>query len=119
MESYQISFFFLLQLQNDIGDRAPAYLRDLIGRLSTFSDEPRLAGLVGFVVTLMVDMVYTSKRSSVRGKGAGPSSSQVNQGKCGESVEKSLHSTIFMHESLIPAEGLRTPGSDGRVSEAF
>lgn len=79
---------FGLQLQNDIGDRAPAYLRDLIGRLSTFSDEPRLAGLVGFVVTLLVDMVYTSKRSSVRRKLAGSSSSQVDQGECAETVEK-------------------------------
>lgn len=92
MESYQ-NQLFLLQLQNAIGDRAPAYLRDLISRLSTFSDEPRLAGLVGFVVTLFVDMVYTSKRSSVRGKLTGSSSSQVNRGKEGESVEKSLNST--------------------------
>ncbi|CAG00276.1 unnamed protein product [Tetraodon nigroviridis] len=66
-----------LELQSDMGDRAPAYLRDLIGRLSTFSDEPRLAGLVGFVVTVLVDMVYTSKRSSVKGTLAGSSSSQV------------------------------------------
>lgn len=74
---------------------------------------------MGFVVTLLVDMVYTSKRSSVKGKGAGSSSSQVKQGKCGETVEKSLNSTIYMHKSLIPAESLGTPGSDGRVSEAF
>lgn len=74
-----ISPSLFLQLQTDIGDRAPSYLRDLIGRLSTFSDEPRLAGLVGFVVTLLVDMVYTSsKHSSGRGKLAGSSSSQVN-----------------------------------------
>lgn len=69
---------FLLQLQSDIGGKAPTYLRDLISRLSTFSDEPRLAGLVGFVVALLVDMVYTSsKHSSVKGKLAGSSSSQV------------------------------------------
>lgn len=74
---------------------------------------------MGFVVTLLVDMVYTSKRSSVRGKLAGSSSSQVNEGKCGETVEKSLNSTIFMHKSFISAESFGTPGSDGRVSEAF
>ncbi|XP_078144760.1 uncharacterized protein LOC139928602 [Centroberyx gerrardi] len=63
----------LRQLQGDIGNRAPTYLRDLIGRLSTFSDEPRLAGLVGLVVTMVMDMAYaSSKRSS----GAGASSCQ-------------------------------------------
>ncbi|XP_028279363.1 uncharacterized protein LOC114447343 [Parambassis ranga] len=68
----------LQQLQSDIGNRAPTYLRDLIGRLSSFSDEPRLAGLVGLVVTMVMDMVYTSSRqpSGVKGKSAGSSSSQ-------------------------------------------
>ncbi|XP_071336145.1 uncharacterized protein [Trachinotus anak] len=68
----------LQRLQGDIGSRAPTYLRDLIGRLTTFSDEPRLAGLVGLVVTMVMDMVYTSsKRSSgVTGKSAGLSSCQ-------------------------------------------
>lgn len=50
------------QLQRDLGNRAPTYLRDLIGRLSAFSDEPRLAGLVGSVVMMVIDMVYTSSK---------------------------------------------------------
>ncbi|XP_036980697.1 uncharacterized protein LOC119034087 isoform X2 [Acanthopagrus latus] len=68
----------LQQLQGDIGNKAPTYLRDLIGRLSTFSDEPRVAGLVGLVVTMVMDMAYTSSRHSagVKGKSAGSSSSQ-------------------------------------------
>ncbi|XP_030296749.1 uncharacterized protein LOC115596095 isoform X2 [Sparus aurata] len=68
----------LQQLQGDIGNKAPTYLRDLIGRLSTFSDEPRVAGLVGLVVTMVMDMAYTSSRQSsgVKGKSAGSSSSQ-------------------------------------------
>ncbi|KAM3606364.1 uncharacterized protein V6R79_014914 [Siganus canaliculatus] len=68
----------LHQLQGDIGSRAPTYLRDLIGRLSTFSDEPRLAGLVGLVVTMVMDMAYTSSKqpSGAKGKSAGSSSSQ-------------------------------------------
>ncbi|XP_034464309.1 uncharacterized protein LOC117775341 [Hippoglossus hippoglossus] len=68
----------LRELQGDIGNRAPAYLRDLIGRLTTFSDEPRLAGLVGLVVTMVMDMAYTSSRqgSGVKGKSAGSSSGQ-------------------------------------------
>ena len=67
------------QLQGDIGNRAPAYLRDLIGKLTTFSDEPRLAGLVGLVVTMVMDLAYTSSRqpSGVKGKSAGSSSCQV------------------------------------------
>lgn len=71
--------FLLTQLQGDIRNRAPTYLRDLIGRLSTFSDEPRLAGLVGLVVTMVMDMVYTSSKQSSLGKGrsAGSSSCQV------------------------------------------
>ena len=71
--------FLLTQLQGDIGNRAPTYLRDLIGRLSTFSDEPRLAGLVGLVVTMVMDMAYTSSKQSsgVKGKLAGSSSCQV------------------------------------------
>ncbi|XP_035519911.1 uncharacterized protein LOC118329741 isoform X2 [Morone saxatilis] len=68
----------LQQLQADIGNKAPTYLRDLIGRLSTFSDEPRLAGLVGLVVTMVMDMAYTSSKQSsgAKGKSAGSSSCQ-------------------------------------------
>ncbi|XP_040923478.1 uncharacterized protein LOC114841979 isoform X2 [Betta splendens] len=62
----------LQQLQGDIGNRAPTYLKDLINRLTTFSDEPRLAGLVGLVVTMVIDMAYTSK-SRVKGKTSGSS----------------------------------------------
>ncbi|XP_029927042.1 uncharacterized protein LOC115372990 isoform X2 [Myripristis murdjan] len=67
----------LRKLQGDMGNRAPAYLKDLISRLVAFSDEPRLASLVGLVVTMVMDMAYTSKRSSgVTGKSAGSSSGQ-------------------------------------------
>ncbi|XP_070697373.1 uncharacterized protein [Pempheris klunzingeri] len=68
----------LQQLQSDIGNRAPTYLRDLIGRLSTFSDEPRLAGLVGLVVTMVMDMAYSSSKQSsgVKRMSAGPLSCQ-------------------------------------------
>ncbi|XP_074532137.1 uncharacterized protein LOC141795220 [Halichoeres trimaculatus] len=68
----------LKQLQGNIGNKAPTYLKDLIGRLSTFSDEPRVAGLVGLVVTMVMDMAYTSSRQSSGGKGksAGSSSCQ-------------------------------------------
>ncbi|XP_034051639.1 uncharacterized protein LOC117532410 isoform X2 [Gymnodraco acuticeps] len=67
----------LKQLQGDIGKRAPTYLKDLIGRLSSFSDELRLAGLVGLVVSMVMDMAYTSKQpSAVKGKSAGSSSGQ-------------------------------------------
>ncbi|XP_045926839.1 uncharacterized protein LOC123984158 isoform X2 [Micropterus dolomieu] len=68
----------LQQLKGDIENRAPTYLRDLIGRLSSFSDEPRLAGLVGLVVTMVMDMAYTSSKQSsgVKGKSAGSSSCQ-------------------------------------------
>ncbi|XP_076017951.1 uncharacterized protein LOC143009771 isoform X2 [Genypterus blacodes] len=62
----------LQQLQGDIGKRAPTYLKDLIGRLSTFSDEPRLAGLVGLVVTMVMDMAYAQST----GKPGGSSSCQ-------------------------------------------
>lgn len=69
----------LTQLQGNIGNRVPTYLRDLIGRLSTFSDEPRLAGLVGLVVTMVMDMIYTSAKqpSDLKGKSVGSSSCQV------------------------------------------
>ncbi|XP_041646284.1 uncharacterized protein LOC121511582 isoform X2 [Cheilinus undulatus] len=68
----------LQQLQSNIGNRAPTYLRDLIGRLSTFSEEPRVAGLVGLVVTMVMDMAYSSTKQSsgVKEKSAGSSSSQ-------------------------------------------
>ncbi|KAM7408385.1 hypothetical protein PAMA_002213 [Pampus argenteus] len=68
----------LQQLQGEIGNRAPTYLRDLIGRLSAFSDEPRLAGLLGLVVTMVMDMAYTSSKQSsgVKGKPAQSSSGQ-------------------------------------------
>ncbi|XP_069000384.1 uncharacterized protein [Embiotoca jacksoni] len=82
----------LQQLQGDIGNKAPTYLRDLIGRLSTFSDEPRLAGLVGLVVTMVMDMAYTSsKRSSgVKGKSAGSSSCQQRVWELQEVMEEYL-----------------------------
>ncbi|KAM6922923.1 uncharacterized protein PEZ65_011224 isoform 2-T2 [Lycodopsis pacificus] len=67
----------LRQLQGDIGSKAPTYLKDLIGRLASFSDEPRLAGLVGLAVTVVMDVAYTSsKQSGVRGTSAGSSSGQ-------------------------------------------
>lgn len=69
----------LTQLQGNISSRAPTYLRDLIGRLSTFSDEPRLAGLVGLLITMVMDMVYTSSQQSSlkKEKSEGSSSGQV------------------------------------------
>ncbi|XP_060943484.1 uncharacterized protein LOC133020789 [Limanda limanda] len=81
----------LRELQGDIGNRAPAYLRDLIGRLTTFSDEPRLAGLVGLVVTMVMDMAYTSSRpaSGGKGKSAGSSSGQ-RVGELQELMEEHL-----------------------------
>ncbi|KAG7511678.1 hypothetical protein JOB18_007236 [Solea senegalensis] len=82
----------LQQLQGDIGNRAPAYLKDLIGRLTTFSDEPRLAGLVGLVVTLVMDMAYSSSRRSlgVKGKSATLSSCQERVGGVQEVMEEYL-----------------------------
>lgn len=73
------TLIFLTQLHSNIGNRAPTYLKDLIGRLSTFSEEPRLAGLVGMLVTMVMDMIYTSRKqpSSAGGKSAGSSSCQV------------------------------------------
>ncbi|XP_019743647.1 uncharacterized protein LOC109526663 [Hippocampus comes] len=50
----------MLQLQGEIGSRAPTYLKDLIGRLSSFSDEPRLAGLLGLAVTMVMDLLVAS-----------------------------------------------------------
>ncbi|KAM6997345.1 uncharacterized protein LKV04_006071 isoform 2-T2 [Tautogolabrus adspersus] len=66
------------RLQGDIGNKTPGYLKDLISRLSTFSDEPRVAGLVGLVVTMVMDMAYTSSKQSsgMKGKSAGSSSRQ-------------------------------------------
>lgn len=63
------------QLQRDIGSRAPTYLRDLIGRLSAFTDEPRVAGLMGSVVTMVIDMLYASSKLA-SGKSAGSSAHQ-------------------------------------------
>ncbi|XP_035462357.2 uncharacterized protein LOC118283970 isoform X1 [Scophthalmus maximus] len=84
----------LRQLQGDFGTRAPAYLRDLIGRLTTFSDEPRLAGLVGLVVTVVMDMACTRSRWSpgAKGKSAGssPSSSQQRVWELQEVMEEYL-----------------------------
>ncbi|XP_023130371.2 uncharacterized protein LOC111571451 [Amphiprion ocellaris] len=82
----------LKQLQGDIGSRAPTYLRDLIGRLSTFSDEPRLAGLVGLVVTMVMDMAYTSSKqpSGVKGRSAGSLSSQQRVWELQEVMEEYL-----------------------------
>ncbi|XP_061915522.1 uncharacterized protein LOC133657797 [Entelurus aequoreus] len=66
----------LLQLQGHISDKAPTYLRDLIGRLSSFSDEPRLAGLLGLAVAMVMDLVYmSSKQPSAGGKGKASGSS--------------------------------------------
>ncbi|XP_054886035.1 uncharacterized protein LOC129360020 isoform X2 [Poeciliopsis prolifica] len=68
----------LKQIQSDLGKRAPTYLRDLIGRLSAFSDEPRLAGLVGLAITMVMDMAWSSKQSAgVKGRPAASSSCQT------------------------------------------
>ncbi|XP_074503266.1 uncharacterized protein LOC141774472 [Sebastes fasciatus] len=82
----------LRQLQGDIGNRAPTYLKDLIGKLSSFSDEPRLAGLVASVVTMVMDMAYTSSKQSsgVKGKSAGSSSGQQRVWELQEVMEEYL-----------------------------
>lgn len=82
----------LQQLQSNIGNRAPTYLRDLIGRLSTFSEEPRVAGLVGLVVTVVMDMAYSSteQSSGVKKKSAGSSSSQQRVWELQEMMEEYL-----------------------------
>ncbi|KAF1375500.1 hypothetical protein PFLUV_G00220850 [Perca fluviatilis] len=82
----------LQQLQGDIGKRAPTYLKDLIGRLASFSDEPRLAGLVGLVVTMVMDMAYSSSKQSsgVKGKSAGSSSCQQRVWELQEVMEEYL-----------------------------
>ncbi|XP_061601012.1 uncharacterized protein LOC133463473 [Cololabis saira] len=82
----------LQQLQRNIGSRAPSYLKDLIGRLSSFSDEPRLAGLVGLVVTMVMDLAYTSSKQSsgVKGRSAGSSSCQQRVWELQEVMEEYL-----------------------------
>ncbi|XP_031695363.1 uncharacterized protein LOC116377776 isoform X1 [Anarrhichthys ocellatus] len=81
----------LRQLQGDIGNKVPTYLKDLIGRLASFSDEPRLAGLVGLAVTVVMDVAYTSsKQSGVRGKSAGSSSGQQRVWELQEVMEEYL-----------------------------
>ncbi|XP_029961737.1 uncharacterized protein LOC115398879 [Salarias fasciatus] len=82
----------LQQLQSDMGNKAPTYLRDLIGRLSAFSEEPRLAGLVGLAVTMVMDMAYMSSRQSsgAKGKAAGSSSCQQRVVELQEVMEEYL-----------------------------
>ncbi|KAM9809116.1 uncharacterized protein LOC133158574 isoform X2 [Syngnathus typhle] len=65
----------MLQLQGEIGNKVPAYLKDLIGRLSSFSDEPRLAGLLGLAVSMVMDLLVMSS-SGLKKKATGSSSSQ-------------------------------------------
>ncbi|XP_034407503.1 DEAD-box ATP-dependent RNA helicase 52A-like [Cyclopterus lumpus] len=67
----------LRQLQADVGNKAPAYLKDLIGRLSSFSEEPRLAGLLGLALTVVMDMAFRSaNRPSGRGGAGSPTGQQ-------------------------------------------
>ncbi|XP_027863594.1 uncharacterized protein LOC114138491 [Xiphophorus couchianus] len=81
----------LKQIQSDLGKRAPTYLRDLIGRLSAFSDEPRLAGLVGLAVTMVMDVAWSSKQSAgVKGSPAASSSCQQRVWELQEVMEEYL-----------------------------
>ncbi|XP_036842495.1 uncharacterized protein LOC110530352 isoform X1 [Oncorhynchus mykiss] len=59
----------LRQLQGHVGNRAPTYLKELISRLVAFSDEPKVAGLVGLVVSMVMETAYASSRGSVRSRG--------------------------------------------------
>lgn len=119
--------FFLYQLQADIGSKAPTYLKDIIGRLSSFTDEPRLAGLLGSVVSMVIDMAYTSSKSSSGGKGksAGSSSSQVkifydrnilNIPFRISNCKILKYMSVYVFRS--PAENLGAPGIDGGIPEA-
>ncbi|KAJ8013849.1 hypothetical protein DPEC_G00034080 [Dallia pectoralis] len=54
----------LRQLQGHMGNRAPTYLKELISRLVAFSDEPRLAALVGLVISMVAETAYASSRGS-------------------------------------------------------
>ncbi|XP_013873028.1 uncharacterized protein LOC106523974 [Austrofundulus limnaeus] len=72
----------LQQLQSEIGNRVPAYLKDLVSRLSAFSDEPSLTGLVGLVITMVVDMAYASSKQSSGEEGRAAGSSSCQQRIC-------------------------------------
>ncbi|XP_010887424.1 uncharacterized protein LOC105021442 isoform X2 [Esox lucius] len=54
----------LRQLQGHVGNRAPTYLKELISRLVAFSDEPKLAALVGLVISMVAETAYASSRGS-------------------------------------------------------
>ncbi|KAL0964554.1 hypothetical protein UPYG_G00325560 [Umbra pygmaea] len=54
----------LRQLQGHAGNRAPAYLKELISRLVAFSEEPKLAALVGLVVSMVMETAYASSKKS-------------------------------------------------------
>ena len=60
----------LQELQGHMGSRAPAYLKELISRLVAFSEEPRVAALVGLVVSMVLETAYvsSSRRSSSKAK---------------------------------------------------
>ncbi|XP_049592886.1 uncharacterized protein [Syngnathus scovelli] len=65
----------MLQLLDEIGELAPTYLKDLIGLLSSTSDKPRLTGLLGLGVAIVIDLLVMSS-SGLKKKATGSSSSQ-------------------------------------------
>ncbi|XP_067092582.1 uncharacterized protein [Osmerus mordax] len=66
----------LQELQGHMGNRAPAYLKELISRLVAFSEEPRVAALVGLVVSMVLETAYVS---SCRGSSRGSTSKAKSQ----------------------------------------
>ncbi|XP_056148119.1 uncharacterized protein LOC130123028 [Lampris incognitus] len=82
----------LQQLQSEMGNRVPTYLRDLIGRFAALSDEPHVTGLVGLVVSMVMDMAYTSSRwsSGATVKSAGSLSSEQRMWELQELMEEYL-----------------------------
>ncbi|XP_064173365.1 uncharacterized protein LOC135244758 [Anguilla rostrata] len=50
------------ELRKHVDVRGPAYLKELMGKLAAFTEEPRLTGLLTLLVSMAIETAYASRR---------------------------------------------------------
>ncbi|XP_036402973.1 uncharacterized protein LOC118790201 [Megalops cyprinoides] len=58
---------YFKQLKKHVDGKAPAYLKELMGKLASFTDEPKITGLLTLVIFMVIETAYASSRRSPQG----------------------------------------------------
>ncbi|KAG9341790.1 hypothetical protein JZ751_018512 [Albula glossodonta] len=58
---------YFRELKKHVDSKAPAYLRELMGKLAAFTEEPKVTGLLTLAVAVVIETAYASRRLPPQG----------------------------------------------------